>query len=44
MKTVAGWIRGRLCGKQSFAKAQYVCVLCGRAGMEEYDLCFPVKQ
>lgn len=46
MKTSEGWIRGKLCGKphKEFADVvKWVCICCGRRGIEPAQLCYPVR-
>lgn len=39
-----GWIRGRRCGKQTFANGVYRCALCDRLSDDKSDLCMPVAR
>lgn len=43
MKTIEGWLRGKICGKPFKAAGQFVCVLCGRRADIPQDLCYPMS-
>jgi hypothetical protein len=43
MKTIEGWLRGRLCGKRDLPGGKFACALCGRFAGSAAELCYPAR-